>query len=210
MRFSLLLFLMGCLGVLGCDTEDANTNDTGADVPASGTWVDYFAEGRAVSSPTVVDCTLQDGTSTQCYEMVFRGTPDAMGPFCPTTLDDVGGVGIYDGATNPGFQVMKRELFEAMEADGYDIVDDNGNIRVADGTGGMPDPNFAYCLALPADDALELVFRIPVTPVDLTAPHTLETVELFGVALDGLPLTGDPPSVVDGPPIPNARGGNIP
>ncbi len=35
--------------------------------------------------------------------------------------------------------------------------------------------------------------------------------ELYGVAVeDGMPLTGHPPSVVDGPPIPGASGGGIP
>ena len=191
---------------------DASSSSSGGDASSSSSGGDIsglFDASNIVGASTLVDCTLEDGTATQCYQMTFNSNPVAMGPFCPATLDDVGGVGIYDGTTNPGFQVMKRELFEGMEADGYDIVDDQGNIRIQTNMNSMPEPGVAYCLALDGQD-LELTFLIPATPSDLPSPHTIETVELFGVSLDGIPLTGHPPSVVDGPPIPGATGGNIP
>ena len=181
---------------------DGDSGDGDAELP------DLF-EAQLLGSPSKVSCTLDNGAQTDCWELRFASKTTDMGPFCPATLADVGGLGIYDGETNPGFQVMKAELFEAMEADGWDIVDDQGNIRVIDDGMTMPTPGLAYCLALPARD-LELTFLIPADPVMLDSSNQIDVVELFGVALDGVPLTGHPPSVVDGPPIPGAMGGNIP
>lgn len=176
----------------------------------SATVADFSAHFSNLDSLDTVSCTLSDGTSTTCYSLTFSGSnPSDDGPYCPATLDDVGGVGIYDGDTNPGFQVMKRALFEGMEADGYDIVDEEGNIRIVTSADTMPEEGKAYCMALDPVD-LTLTFLIPVTPVPVSSAHTLETVEQMGVQLDGIPLTSNPPSVVDGPPIANGQGGNIP
>jgi len=154
----------------------------------------------------LVDCTLENGSSTKCYELTFisNGVPDD-GPFCPATVDDIGGMGIYDGQTNAGFQVMKRELFEAMENDGYDIIDDQGNIRVSDFST-QDNPNFDYCLQPAVNDNLVLKFTIPAIPEDLSSPNQIESVELIGVSLDGVPMNGDPPSVTTG----QMGNGNIP
>jgi hypothetical protein len=154
----------------------------------------------------LVDCVLENGSSTQCYELTFISNPvNDDGPFCPATLDDIGGMGIYDGTTNPGFQVMKRSLFESMENDGYDIVAMAGNIRVSDFSGG-DNPDFAYCLHPLADDNLELTFTIPAIPELLSNVNSIETVELIGVSIDGVPMNGAPPSVTTG----NMGNGNIP
>lgn len=161
------------------------------------------------SSVNTVSCQLDDGSSAQCYELQFTSKTTIAGPFCPTTVNDSGGVGIYDGTTNPGFQVMKAALFEAMEADGYDIIDNQGNIRVIDDNSTMPQMGLAYCLALPTRQ-LQLTFQIPVEPTERGSAYAIDTVEDLGVALDGVPIKGHPPSVVNGPPIPGAMGGNIP
>ncbi len=151
-------------------------------------------------------CTLDNGSQTQCWQLTFANYQDSTGPFCPATINDIGGVGIYDGPTNPGFQVLKDTLWNAMEADGYYIVDDEGNVRENQ----MPGNGMGSCLNMPTQD-LNLTFLIPVEPELAASNNTIDTVELFGVAVyDGMPLTGHPPSVVDGPPIPGAAGGAIP
>jgi len=107
--------------------------------------------------------------------------------------------GIYDGDTNPGFQVLKRSLWEAMEADGFDIVDADGNITIVDPGAGGGGPGAggvtSACLEAAPDDDLVLTFLIPVTPELLSTPNVIGTVENIGVSVDGIPLTGDPPSV---------------
>ncbi|NVB37649.1 YHYH protein [Pseudenhygromyxa sp. WMMC2535] len=194
------------------DTDsEAGTETTGSEAGTETTGSDdnpalpeLFDQGLFTVDPTTVDCQLDDGSTTQCYQLSFSNYQGSSGPFCPPTIDDIGGVGIYDGPTNPGFQVLKDTLWNAMEADGYDIVDDEGNVTV-NGGGGV-----ASCLNMATQD-LTLTFLIPVEPVLLDTPNEIEIVELYGVSLfDGMPLTGHPPSVVDGPPIPGSSGGSIP
>ncbi len=165
-----------------------------------------FTSSSFTVEAKLIDCTLENGSTTKCYEMTFKANPvPDDGPFCPATINDIGGLGIYDGQTNPGFQVMKKELFQAMEADGYDIIDQNGNIRKSDFTT-QDNPNFDYCLQPATNDDLSLTFTIPAIPVDLSTPNTIESVELVGVSIDGVPMNGDPPSVTTG----QMGNGNIP
>lgn len=167
-----------------------------------------FFNSASLISFTTVNCTLENGSTTTCYRIVFSSNPVDDGPYCPETIDDIGGVGIYDGDTNPGFQVMKKSLWDAMEADGYDIVDDNGNVNVSDPGAGMSAGS--SCLEATPDDNLILTFMIPASPELRPSPDQLQTVENLGVSLDGIPLTGDPPSVTQGPPGMPGGGGNIP
>lgn len=193
---------------LACGDKDGATDSSGGGIAS----VDLFT---TVRSSAEVSCTLTDGTATTCLELRFAaGAPSGEGPYCPEHIDDIGGLGAYDGATNPGVQVMKRALWEAMEADGYDIVDEDGNINIMDpgeggpgggGGGGGPmatsnmDP--ACLQGTPAD--LTIVYTIPLTPSLLSSPDTIDSVEDCGVSVDGVPFKGAAPSVV-------ANGGNIP
>lgn len=162
-------------------------------------------------SKTLVDCSYQEGGSGKCYQIVFSSNPVTDdGPFCPLNTNQVGGFGNYDGSTNPGFQVMKATLFESMEADGYDIIantqNPNGsysiNIQRNVPGGGRLEAQ-AFCLEPTPDDGLTLTFEIPVIPTDLGSPDQVESVEYIGLALDGVPINGTPPSVV-------GNNGNIP
>ncbi|NLR93683.1 YHYH protein [Flammeovirga agarivorans] len=160
---------------------------------------EYFNQESLISIETVT-ATLEDGTTAECFEITFSANPvENDSPLCPETLEDVGGLGIYDGDTNPGFQVMKRALFEAMEQDGYDIVDDQGNIRIDDFQSGALEKNLSYCLDAAPDDDLELTYIIPKTPKLASSVNTIETVELIGVSIDGVPINGTPPSAISGP-----------
>ncbi|WP_181197431.1 YHYH protein [Enhygromyxa salina] len=210
---SLLLLSSACGDSSGAEADTTTGSETGSETEtetetgsADGnpSLPEFFDQDLFTVSPTVVDCELDNGSNTQCYQISFSNYQDSSGPFCPETIDDIGGVGVYDGPTNPGFQVLKDTLWNAMEADGYDIVDDEGNIAM----NGMPGDS--SCLNMATMD-LTLTFLIPVDPELLDTPNEIEIVELYGVSLiDGMPLTGHPPSVVDGPPIPGAAGGNIP
>lgn len=130
----LLLLVMASV-LFSCDDDE----DATLEVPSDSRIQEAYFSAASLQSFALVDCTLENGSSTSCYRLVFSSNPVADGPYCPETIDDIGGVGIYDGATNPGFQVLKRSLWEAMEADGYDIVDDEGNITIEDpGAGQFP------------------------------------------------------------------------
>ena len=201
LRLSALL-CASALMCAACDAGDATTPD-GETVfdPA------LLTASNITSAATLVDCTLSDGTASQCYQVSFGANPVEDGPYCPETLADVGGVGIYDGPTTPGFQALKATLWTAMEADGYDIVDANGNVNVADpGTPGGVSP---ACLEATPDDGLTLTYLIPAVPSRLATPDVISEVEFIGLSLDGVPIAGDPPSVV-GRGAGDPRAGNIP
>ncbi|WP_282068384.1 YHYH protein [Olleya namhaensis] len=193
---------------ISCSSDDSDS--IGAEDQSDDIIQEAFFNATSLVSYEKVDCTLEDGSQGDCYQLVFTSNPVENGPYCPTTIDDVGGLGVYDGATNPGFQVMKASLFNAMEADGYDIVDDNGDIHIDDFNSGATNPDFAYCLEAAPNNNLLLTFLIPATPVLASSNNVIDTVELVGLSLDGVPINGDPPSVVNGPGVPGISGGNIP
>ncbi|MEP0545335.1 MAG: YHYH protein [Rhodothermales bacterium] len=197
-----LLFVALALALSACDSDST-------DAPVVGVVFDpaLLTGSNVIGAATLVDCTLTDGTETRCYEVSFGANPVEDGPYCPQTIDEVGGVGFYDGATNPGFQALKAELWDAMEADGYDIVDADGNVNVADP--GAPGGVSPACLEATPDDGLVLTFTIPAVPTPLSTPDAIGTVEFIGLSLDGIPIAGVPPSVV-GMGAGDPRGGNIP
>ena len=173
--------------------------------------ISQYSSMTGFVSATLVDCDYSEGGSGKCYQIIFSSNPvNDDGPYCPATTADVGGFGNYDGATNPGFQVMKESLFQAMETDGYDII---SNVANGDGSfditietnvpgGGRVGGAIAMggataaCLQPTPDDGLTLTFEIPVNPVNLSSADNIESVEFVGLALDGVPINGAPPSVV--------------
>lgn len=201
----IILFITAC----SSDDDSSDSSNDGDDDTSEALIQESYFNATSLISYEKVDCTLEDGSTGECYQLVFSSNPVENGPYCPTTIDDIGGLGIYDGDTNPGFQVMKADLFNAMEADGYDIVDDNGDIHIDDFISGPPTQGFAYCLEAAPDNDLQITFLIPAVPVFATSNNNIDTVELIGVSIDGVPINGDPPSVVEGP-MPGIEGGNIP
>jgi hypothetical protein len=196
------------LSVTSCNKDDDNPTTT-TDPSTHIFNASLLNAGNMLESVTLVNATLTDGTTAECYKVVFKSNPVANGPYCPATINDIGGVGIYDGATNPGFQVMKAELWNAMETDGYDIVDANGNITIVDPAGGGSPPSGGACLEATPDNNLELTFLIPAVPKLATSNDVISTVEHIGVSRDGIPLTGHPPSATQSGGGPGG-GGAIP
>lgn len=60
---------------------------------------EQFAPNAFTEEPVIVDCTLENGTETTCYELTVGYQPEGLeiGPFCPTTLDETGGLWDWDG-----------------------------------------------------------------------------------------------------------------
>lgn len=181
---------------------------------------------RSLVSATTTNCTLSDGTSTTCHELTFNVNElrdgsgsgelidDEAGPFCPSayTSND-GGVGIYDGNTNPGFQNLTQVLWDNMQIDGFDLIDEEAGIVCVQDPGSRESVGnncTSACLNASADDALTVTYLIPITPVMLSQPANIGSVQPVGVSLDGVPITGEPPSVVSGPMGIAGAGGSIP
>lgn len=199
---------------------------TGEEVFSNGLTVVQFgavldpSHFRSIVSSNTVSCTLSNGSTTTCHELkftannivdgaTFNSVNDEAGSFCPTLKTDVdGGVGIYDGATGSGFQQLAQTLWDNMVADGYDIIDDSDNVCTFDlnagtQTNGVQAQCGVNCLTNTPDDSITVVHYIPVVPENSGSDDTINELEAVGTSLDGVPITGAPPSVV-------ANGGNIP
>lgn len=199
------------VGVINCGGPEEPTSGESLVKPS------LLNKDHMLSSAELVDCTLEDGTQTKCYSVQFKSNPEGHGgPYCPKTKNDIAGLGIYDGKTNPGFQLLAATLWDAMEADGFDILDDEGNVKIVapmaggpgGADGGMPPMDGgppggppggtapgAACLEATPNDSVKLTFLIPANPVMLDTPNQIDSVELIGLSLNGVPMNGDPPTV---------------
>lgn len=185
---------------LACADKPADDSATDTGVP-TGALIDpaFFADSPALLSSELTTCTLEDGTEADCYAFTFSANPVADGPYCPETVDETGGLGVYDGPTNPGLRVLDADLWADMASDGYDVVDEDGHVTVVD-PGGAPPPAGPgpgpSCLEATPNDGLVLRFLVPAEPTLATAPATIGEVDLIGLSVQGAPINGEPPSVV--------------
>ncbi|MDB2606870.1 YHYH protein [Zobellia sp.] len=204
-----------CLGIgiaFSCSTDndssdsDSSTDDTTDDSSSGDTAYiiqESLLNSESLISFDIVSSELEDGTTADCYQLVFSSNPDnvAKGPFCPETEDDIAGMSFYDGETNPGLRVWEKAFLEDLENDGYDFVNEDGTVHVDDFSGSTSnDPDtYSYCLDGQDDDTLEITFLIPVTPTIADEVNEIEEIELVGLSIDGIPINGDPPSAINGP-----------
>lgn len=159
--------------------------------------VTQFEQTAFLQEPENVECTLQDGTEARCYEFAVAYKPETLeiGPFCPTNLNETGGIWDWDGE-NAGVYQLDRAFFEMLAAQGYKFYDENGDIAISDpGSGQRPDADHT-CLMASQDDSVVITMRLPVDPVMAQTPTDLGTVATVGVALDGVPIFADAPSVL--------------
>ncbi|GEM_PF-2418432 len=160
---------------------------------------DYFNDSFV--SMQIVMAQLEDGTMAECYQIAFTGdgVDGDVGPYCPETVNDIGGLAVYDGETNPGLRNINANFLADLEADGWDIVDANGNVNTDDLSGPPSSMNVSTCIHVPYDPNFTFVYLIPVTPKLANSNNVISQIENIGVSVDGTPLTGDPPSATSGP-----------
>ena len=200
------------------ETDDAATSESADDSAESSDSLDVsslFTDGALTSDAATVDCTLENGSETTCYQVEvasLASTVDTDGPYCPETTTDVGGIWVWDG-DDPGLYALDADFWEMMDAQGFDFVDADGNISITDpGAGAADSASTANsCLEATADGSFRLQVLIPTSPEDLDTPTTLSTISQVGLALDGVTIFGDAPSVADrgGLPALDACGGHV-
>ena len=154
-----------------------------------------FTTTAFAEEPTTVDCTLADGSSATCHEIVVGYLPEGLeaGPFCPATLDDAGGVWDWTG-DEAGLYRIDRAFLELLDGLGYRFYDDDGTVHVVDNATERPDVDHA-CIAVSADETVMITMRLPTEPVMADTPSDLGTVAKIGVGLDGVPIFADAPSI---------------
>ena len=170
-----------------------------------------FAETAFIKAPEVVDCTLENGTNTHCYEFTVGYLPGGLeiGPFCPATISDEGGIWAWDGE-HAGLYRLDHDFWVMLADLGYRFYDETGKVYIADPAAGPPTVDDA-CLSAAPDTSVIITMRLPVDPVMADAPTQLGTVAKVGVALDGVPIFADAPSVLDTGHLPalDVCGGHI-
>ncbi len=191
------------------DAVDSGTPDVSRGVPS------LFVDGALTADAVVVECVLENGTETTCYQLEvasLASTVDTDGPFCPATTSDVGGIWVWDG-DEPGLYALDGEFWALMTEQGYEFADAEGNITIVDPAGGAPSSAATEnsCLQATADGSFHLQVLLPVAPENLDSATDLSTVAQIGLALDGVTIFGDAPSVGDtgGLPALDACGGHI-
>lgn len=154
-------------------------------------------EAALAGKPEIVSCTLEDGTAAQCAQYTVKYLPDNLeiGPFCPATLDDVGGIWNWDGK-NAGLYRIDAEYLQMLNELGYSFYDGNGTVNAFDiRVEGPSEPH--ECIAGSVDEAVEMTVLIPVNPIMADSPTRLGTVSKVGLGVDGVPIFADAPSVLD-------------
>lgn len=199
----------------GDDVEESDAAlDSGAEcqIPQGpGLRADLFPS-EALAGPIIeVDCTLDDGSTTTCYQVQLAGRPSnhEVGPFCPRNIadgDDAGGIWIENGEAYPLSGAFIAGLAEFYDDDEWQLYDaQSGAIRVTDSeeactAAARPDVSAEYnnycveCLLEYVDGGVVTTFVIPVVPVPRDTPAELGNMGDIGVALNGVPFA--PPAPV--------------
>jgi hypothetical protein len=174
-----------------------------------------FADGALTEEAIIVDCTLENGSETTCYQFEVASLSTAVnteGPFCPVTTTDTGGIWVWDGDES-GLYALDEDFWALMEAQGYEFADQDGDITIVDPAGGPPDSSGTKnsCLQATPNGDYHLQVLIPTTPEMLDEVTDLSTISQVGLALDGVTIFGDAPSVLDtgGLPALDSCGGHI-
>lgn len=159
-----------------------------------------FSTYSQSSAFSLVDCTLTNGESSQCYTATYKNIRETTTVICPEAVGDVGGLGVYDGVTNPGIRVLDDDLWADFESDGYEIINEDGTINIQVPAGG-PGSGFidagsgisGSCLDAELDETYEITYYIPAYPVKANRTSTTNTLEYWGLSLDGFPFAEKPP-----------------
>ena len=154
-----------------------------------------FVQSAFLKAPEIVDCTLEDGTETQCHQITVGYLPEGLkiGPFCPATLDDAGGIWEWTGE-NAGLHRVDGDFLRMLDGLGYRFFDDDGNVYSVDNATERPTVDHA-CINVSVDESVEITMLLPVEPMMADTPTQLGTVGKVGVALDGVPIFSDAPSI---------------
>ncbi len=194
---------------------DASSTDSAESVGTDSDPMSWFVDGALTADTEIVDCTLENGSETTCYQVEVASlvsTVDTDGPYCPETVGDEAGIWVWDG-DDPGLYALDADFWAMMEAQGFDFVDADGNISITDPGAGAADSSGTAnsCLEATADGSFHIQVLLPTNPENLDSPTDLSTISQVGLALDGVTIFGDAPSVADrgGLPALDACGGHI-
>lgn len=198
LRFALIA-LAAPLAILACGDDSSSTQKStavqSATADASQVDINLFSLNALAKQPEIVDCTLENGDNAQCAKLVVKYLPDEMeiGPFCPKTLDAQGGIWDWDG-TKAGLYRLDKDFITMLNEQGYTFYDDDGTVHIVDNATAKPTVDHA-CIQVSEDQDVKITLLIPTTPVMAETASRLGVVSKVGIALAGVPIFSDAPSV---------------
>lgn len=178
-----IIIVLVSLSLLGfsctsCTSKTADEEtETAVVVPVNAS---FFTTAGGSVTITTVPCTLSDGTTTDCYEIVTNSTPSdhAMGPWCPDTITDTaesGGIWLEDGEVYDVDGAFIENMATFYNDSNWLMYDANGNVFVTeteDDCINAANPNVGeeyqnFCVeCLPSYITnISQSFLIPITPV---------------------------------------------
>ena len=183
------------LSACGSETTTTEAPYSAQVANASQVDINLFSLNALAKQPEIVDCTLENGDDAQCAKLVLKYLPDDMqiGPFCPKTLDDKGGIWDWDG-TKAGLYRLDKVFLSMLNEQGYTFYDDDGTVHIVDNATSKPRVDHA-CIHVSEDQDVKITLLIPTTPVMAQKTTRLGVVSKVGIALAGVPIFSDAPSV---------------
>jgi hypothetical protein len=191
LQIPMLILVIASLSLLSftsCSDDDTETvtvitdDDTTIDPVVSVDASLFFTDDGSVTI-TTVPCTLSDGTSTDCYQIVATSVPadHELGPWCPDTITDdaeAGGIWLEDGQVYDVDGAFVQNMATFYNDTTWLMYDADGNIfktateedcaNAANPDVGEEYENFCVeCLPSYVAD-LTQTYLIPITPVKLT------------------------------------------
>lgn len=160
-------------------------------------WTDSFLSTAFVETPELVDCDLADGSTGECYKMTVDYLPDdfEIGPFCPATTADEGGLWQWDG-DDSGLYRIDGTFLKMLDDQGFKFYDADGTVHVVDIRTERPEDTNT-CLSASVDEDVTMTLLIPANPKMADVPTDLGVIAKVGIAVDGVPIFADAPSVLD-------------
>lgn len=212
-----ITFIFSLFLISSCDDNavDADSSSSAIDVDAS-----LFLSGGLAEAISTVPCTLSDGTSAECYQIVSNNsTPDHdMGPWCPITINDnadAGGIWLENGEVYDVDGAFVENMATFYNDDTWKMYDADGNIYrtlTEDDCANAANPNVGaeyenFCVECLPSYVVNLTqtYLIPVTPVVLSTPVQFLTgggrpgagssaPSQRGIAFNGIPFDAPAPT----------------
>ena len=118
----------------GYVSNDSDTNDSSTVLAVDAS---YFTTANSSITVTTVDCTLSDGTQTECYQIITNSTPTdhEMGPWCPDNITDdasAGGIWLESGEVYDVDGAFVQNLATFYNDDTWQMYDADGNVFVTE------------------------------------------------------------------------------
>ncbi|WP_434036425.1 YHYH protein [Formosa sp. 4Alg 33] len=221
--FTSTLLIMGIVSLASCSSSESDS-DVETDSQDDNIIVDvepsyFYTEGQNITV-TKVPCTLSDGSSSDCYQIVSTSIPadHAMGPWCPSNIEDgaeAGGIWLEGGEVYDVDGAFIKNMATFYNDANWLMYDDNGDVYVTDSeedciNAANPDVGTEYenfcveCIPSYITD-ISQTWLIPVTPVyqsDVVyfategggGPGSVSIPSTRGIALNGIEFSAPAPT----------------